>query len=923
MSSIEDIVDDETISESEPLPYEVDDFNDPTPVNADSFSEWFVEIAPYSVDDEYPAPSLGQLTHALREKRLLLISGEISDKRSLARRTAWEFAQTLIDLENTSVVAVEARYSTPANYLLQALDNNTQPTVFVFSDTEPYEFGGNLQRVFRATRQKHYVILTTERPRDAWLLHDETTPCWIEQDRSKLYRPGQLDRYLTLLIKTQLDGIAQKIVDEKGDELVTRDLAVLLESPESIDMFIQQYKRWIELEVSKRPDIALLINEAKTPPVVLDNWFNHQLNDREQSVAIAMALVAGLDEEAAFEIIEHLMERVWQRRDASFAFIDYGDLINLRRHILFQNDTTGTARILLKGADSRYHILKAAWPTRRRQILAAVGALVSFARESLVSSNDNFSFSQRSRVRSEFTKLTAEALGDTARLSLDAVEPLLLTLVSDDRIETFEMMADALGQMRDSAQSERVYKLLRVWRGHGELHRYLARLLDKKDSENIDQTIGSAVAVAVGKLALYDKPNQMNEEVVQLLKSYCKSERLRVIKTISKHALPQLIPVHWLQMKELVSDLLNRVGNDMQLAQPLVEGIGRGLGNAMLVQRLELVSLVKGWIKGGLLSPQHKLDVKRIDIREKQLGAALYALSYARSISVNLENSTSARAGVYELEIPRIDDESHFSDTQLSPGEAAEMVARVLESEKHPFVRKAALEAIQRLLAYEFKAILVPFEKLLAKLDPGERKSIIDFLVVHHRCQRSQLKGGDSIIKVGKVRIPVWFDKEPPDTEILEQVFTWAADAPEQRLAAFAGEVVYSIRGDLERTEEQELKRLREQRKQALADSAKREEESVTVTIGHQLTVSFLQKFLVIPLATLGKPQLKEPVTGQLVVAAHRSEAEQQELIERFRVANKDDLASGLSRALWINNLRYPIAVIIIIALLLLLIQFL
>lgn len=886
----------EDVKESTPLPDDFEDFVDQglAGESTDTVIQDCIEISsPASASDpHYPIPNLSELTQVLLDQRLMVLSGELSDKRSVARRVAWEFAQARKDLSADNVIAAEFRHTTDSRSLLQLLDATTVPTVFVFPDSEPHQFGGNLQRLYRNTRQLHWVILTTERPRSSWMLQEEVETCWTEPQRSSLYSPGALERYLVSRFKRISGNDEPSLKWKDGVSVELRDLATRLETPESIQGFVVEYTRLNELQLEVPPVIERLIENSKSPPEIVHSWFTNQLNDREKTVAIAMALLYGLDETVAFDVIEHLMEGVWRRRDTSFRFIDYGDLLNLGAHIEFQKDAQGVARIMLKGADTRFYILQAAWPTHRRQIIAALSSLSILARDSIKGSASSISSFRHRQVRDQFRRTTGESLGDAARMSLESIEPLLLILVSDGRLASHMILADALGQLRSANESHNIFKMLSSWRGQGEIHRYLASTRTHNDSVKIDGVIGAAIAIAIGRLALYDRPNAINKDIVDLLKAYCKSERPQVISALSHHAIRHLIPVHWIQMKTMLPDLFDRVGTKSDLAEYLTIGSGIGLGYGLLGGRSELIDLARKWINEGIENIPTTFDETEVNDREKKLASAVYAVSLSRN-TIHKHQDTFDRTH---------DSLFGVQSSTISPKEAGDILLSVLSVEPHPFVRQAAVTAMEYMLENEFESVLPSFEKALVKLDPIERRSIIRAIVRFHREQRSKLEGGDSIVKVGSYDFPIWFDKDAPNTKIQSQIFDWAAHAREERLSAFAGDIVMTIRREVERTEELELKTIREKREADQLATEKRKDDNLDQQFGHTLKLSFIQRSILVPLATGASSELKVPVAGQLAIAIPLDEDEQQELIERYSSAGEHALAKGLRKALWLNK---------------------
>lgn len=187
----ENVMDDEVHA----LPEDIDGFllepsDDPTDVFSDEESFEITDPAEY-IDENFPILALGALIDQLSEQRLIVIAGEITDKRSVARGVAWEFAQARRDIDGDKLEAREYKQST-ARGLLQKMDATPVPTVFVLTDAEPHQFGGTLNRLHQSTRRQHWLVLTTERPQDAWLLNERSELSWFEPDRNEDRYRGQI-----------------------------------------------------------------------------------------------------------------------------------------------------------------------------------------------------------------------------------------------------------------------------------------------------------------------------------------------------------------------------------------------------------------------------------------------------------------------------------------------------------------------------------------------------------------------------------------------------------------------------------------------------------------------------------------------------------------------------------------------------------
>lgn len=841
----------------------------------------------YEDDGVHPIPNLAPLLTVLQRERVLIIAGGLRDKRGIARRCGWEFAELCSDKapQGPAVKALELMAASCSNEdFFSRFADKKEPTVFVLTTVEPALINSNIAALRSAVVGRHWVVIATVRTKHAWQLDPSLEKSWVEPVDSELYNPGDLEKYLeTRLGEAGLHRLTTN--STIADPL--REYSVTLGSPEAIEAFAHEM-----LRCDGQESIALdqLIAVACSRQQTVDTWFHHRLSAREKVIAIALALFDGVEERIAFSAIEELMASVWRKRDKALQFIDYGDLANIREYFEFETDGSGFGRLKALGDDTRSVLLRAAWRTHRRQIIASLSRLIEFILASVSTALFEYETLVSDRQINIFRDAVAETLGEIALLSVKDVEPHLLRLIASDSIEAHYVVAAALRRFRRGGGRDELFEMLQNWRSKRRSTSFVNAHSVQETRFQASQLIGSAMVTIVGELALEDPMDQFSPEIERLIKAYASSNDLLIVTRMSQTAIPALCRTHTMQMINLLPDLLQRIGNNWILAEWFTFGAGYGFGLALRLMRQGLAQVLIAWIDEGMTSGKGGYDAQQISLREMKLAVAAVAMGFARSIS-----SESLPSG---------------NDNAVSPKRAIELLQRILHEEKHQFVRSIAMGAVNILLKDEFNEVSGALIGLVETLTQKERDHFIGWMVDLHCYQRSQQKGGDLLISVGKYECPIWYDKQPDNTSVLKTIIAWIDEAISSAASSFASDVILGIRRVIERSQEAKQKEMIETREKEEArkrEIASREAPELT---RHKVQLSFLQRHLAVRCATLGNSAVRPAVQGLLASLLPLSKEERKELLNRYRAEGGEELrkkVDAADRALFFS--RYMLAI--------------
>lgn len=835
--------------------------------------------------DARPIPNLGPLLDRLGEQRLLLIAGKAEDKRELARRCGWEFTQLLRD-ENPDASPPEAQEKRPtlkAEDILLHLDELEKPTVFVLPHMDPAEINRNLAALRKAAGERHWIIIATDRPRASWYLSEETEASWIEPEEEALYSKADLRLYLaSLLGEDEIEALTKAAGGAaKLDVLVKR-----LGLPRAVEAFA---RLWPQSEDSP----AVVADSARAVSASVRTWFHTQLSAREQMVALSLAVFDGLEEDLAFAAIESLMEGAWRKRDSAFAFVDYGDLASLSQYFTFSRDGANVGRLRAIGDGTRSDVIAAAWRDHRRLMIAALPELTRLVQGAGHSSSLSAATADLDRQLGWLRESVAGALGEVCRLSMRTAEPHLLNLVASGAPHAHQVVAAALRRVVATGGREDVFELLERWRSSRAPQRYVQTQAQVHRFSDATSLIGSAMAVIVGQLSLEDEPDQLGTENRRMLLAYAASGDERIIARLASDALPAIVPNHPEQSTTLADELLERVGSDWVNANRLCAGLGQGFAIAGRTHGALTSEAVSRWLDEGLSGDATAVDRERIALREKRLALVAYALGGARS------------AGKAGDSLPRA---------------ALTDLHRLLKAEPHPFVRAAAMEGLDALMAYEFEPIKDGIEDLVEQFTPAERQAFVRRMVALHCLQRSRQEGGDAKVFLNRYLCPIWYDRAPDNTRVQQVVFQWSETARSAAVAEFAADVVTHIRRVIERDQEERREQLLKHREAEEERRRKLSEEPQPELQRHTVKLTFLQRKVAVGLATLGRAALRHTVGGLLASILRLPDTEAEDVLKRYEAEGRNDLAARARRARWISKnmllvLGAPAALILLLVL--------
>ena len=599
--------------------------------------------------------------------------------------------------------------------------------------------------------------------------------------------------------------------------------------------------------------------------IAISDWFHRRLDARDQLVAIALALFDGVEEDLAFDGVDALMRGPWRERESARGLVDLGDLGALRSHLAFLPGRT-ERRIQIRGDDGRFQLLQVAWPTHRRQILAALPLLIEQVRTALAAEGPG------SRAGERILITVGRALSDLGRLSVRAVSSSLLALVAEDHEAAHALVASIVVRWRWFGLDEALFELLQSWRTDPSVHAFVHRANARAPSTAI---IGRAMAAVVVHAALVDPPNDLHPKLVDLLLAYARSRDHTIVERLLRsEAFGLLFVVHLRQMRELVPELVERLGVEYALHHHLARGVGRGLALAHGYAPQQVKALVEQWLDESANVRPSQVRVGVVPRREAFIGMAVRSLGFIRG----------------------------FGAPGLTLEAAMHQCGAVLHREAHPFCRQSALVAVGGMARRNLAATGRFLTSVVGNLGADERDTLIELMVYLHCLERSQQPDGDSwvTVHVGSYvfQCPIWYDRAPNETEVSRVVMAFK-EMGDQEMASFAFDATREIRRLVEHDEERAQGEEEQRRTEAEAQAALDARTPVPTPVHHRRRLGW-DAWLAVELTAWGAQ--RSAVRG-IVAGMLAAEGDPADVLVRWEREGRSRVARAARRAAWL--LRY------------------
>ncbi|MEM1204812.1 MAG: hypothetical protein AAGN66_16405 [Acidobacteriota bacterium] len=750
-------------------------------------------------------PVVGELVNQLRANHILVLGGHgLSEKVAFARHLAWFLG------EEMGLEVLQWHPSTNAQRLEDTFERQRgDRVVYVFPDLRPHHFDFDLHRLQAVVqRSGHFAIVATDSLRNDWAW-GEGFPCWRDLDDGAVFP----EEYLVSSLRHRLglsaaegylpegflpdgaDGWSEVVAGGPSLRIVARRLGTPIRIQSFLTAVTADGARgevpWLEEQ------LAQLAGDNRA----IRKWY-FGLSKRQQVLALGLAMFDGLFEDQVFAALEILVGSEWRGRDPVLAQFDYHELVPLTAYFQGVEGRVGTVgRVGVRVAATRLTLLEAAWGLHRRLVLQTLPFLARLVRESAgvspwmgagsapspepgegggdsapepedPESARTSRWGPRGRWselfgsphrRNRLRQTISELLSLLGRLSMDVAEHTLLELAQSSDREVQAVAASTMARWRDGDDGgprleATLYRKLSEWLDEAAFQEFAQRRYDPQHPNPDHAHMRATVALTVSYAGLLDPPGGLNPQLKDLLDKLVDDDNAVVRTRFESHTLPRLVAHH---AGELETWLEGRV-----LVLPaLVRSLGVGLGSAVDARPGSATELLERWFRRSTDAPADgSLRDHEVTVRETRFGAVLRAYSW---IDLPGDDPASRSAG---------EGAATLTETGL-----LRRIGNVLEVERHPFVRSAAVDAllgrVHRLAQDDATATLgSDLRSAVDGIALDERRKLVDGFVRAYLEQRRRQPGGIDRLVIEGVSYPTWLAEERPRTDVETLVFDWLED---------------------------------------------------------------------------------------------------------------------------------------------------
>lgn len=771
--------------------------NDFLEVNLEHYKPW-----------RFPTPTTIQtLVAALKRNRLLVLSGEAEVNRShLARHIAWYLQDTKgAELSDTpgSLIVKEWRRNSDPQKLLVEIQKTKQSTIFLLTEVLPRDISVDFHELQDAASTRNYIIVSSSLSWNEWKLPATVeTTFWHNLPTVGLFSTESLaEAFISRLLEVR-EWLPTGLNIEGPDialcgSITPSNIAGQLKSLHRIQEFVSAF-RSKEGEVTEEWIIETLTPIATKRSITIeeffDQWYQAYLEPRSRLLALNLSFFDGAYEDQFFGALETLLSKVWRDREPLLKAYDYDDMVPLELFFDLIPTRSEDRVVQMRLPDQRYLLLRRAWFSHRRQIIAALPILVEMVRQSVRPRPlDRELYGSRNR-RERLREAISLTLSDIGRIENTVVQPILLQLAADAYVGSQMVAAEAMARWRYYGQDQKLFDTLWEWQHNTRILDIVRFLLEEQPSpenERAETHIRATIALTIARAARYDPPNQLNETIVKIFMNLATDSNRVVRSRLRNHTLPSIIRHHHLQLREQLRELAQ---------QPdLIRAIGGSLALAYETNPKETLQTLQMWhdeasnITPQLISQGRK--VGNLQVREGLL--AVIARTYG------------------EIEYPIEPEEIKAAKRKglLTADKAFDYLKQLLQREKHPIVRTEIVIGLVNQAKRDIMRVDELLQKCMEAVIEEERDAIVSEFTELYMKQRAEVTGGKAYIAVQNYSYPIWDSSaERPTTAIEMTLQRWLKDSEYVAAQQIAARAFIAFASRLDRQLAEETQRLEAER---------------------------------------------------------------------------------------------------------------
>lgn len=375
--------------------------------------------------------------------------------------------------------------------------------------------------------------------------------------------------------------------EEDGYSL--RSISVELKTPVNINGFLSGLKKKNNLN-----DIRSIIESFQDRDVeeAISTWYRN-LNPYDQLLALGATFFDGLGEDQMFEVVQQLMRSIW-KEDNGPAILDRIDFLKLMEFFEIVPAGSEGDQFSSKFNQQRMFLLRSAYKLHPHRIRKALRWMYELVQKSKEKKQRPEIFNEDKEWR-RLESAIAVTLSDIALLDLNAVEPMMRAIASQDDEKMHLFVAKILARWHSLGETSKLLGLLNRW---VNLRIGWVRVdtisqngsKDESSSENLTSTLVLISTYA----AQFDPPGNIAPEVIESLinlAQFCNYRRVQAY--FKRYTIPKLVPLHTYQIEPVLTGLL-------RCSSSLTNSICKALVSTYEKYPNEVNLLLDEWNKKGI-----------------------------------------------------------------------------------------------------------------------------------------------------------------------------------------------------------------------------------------------------------------------------------------------------------------------------------
>lgn len=737
-----------------------------------------------------------QLITKAKTDGLVIVGGNYEfDKHTFIKYLAYKIQK----LCKKDIVVKKWTNRTSKNIFL-ALEEAKDAQVIILNQIVPQDIRFDILRLEEWTRQhKKVILISTDSPVSHWKLPpDIYNQHWFDIPH-EVYDISTLVNYIIREFEQH-----KKVYPFKN-RLKNLDASTVLFGHCTIQTIAEKFNTISRIRilfrkfqnVKKIRDEELLSEilekTAKQQTHLIAQWFN-TLSSKQKEVALMLALFEGVYEDQFFNVVEELVQDVWEAKGKSSELlqIDYADVEELNWFYHFEASRNGQEIIKGKSANQRIDLLKTIWKSNRQKLKSTLPFLeqLIYRTEDKNCSNDEL-FNTKSK-KQKIQNAISQSFSAISVLHLSSIEHILLRLASNKNPKIQEITAKALAKwLYYSAGEELLFNLLSKWQNDNFFQKIINKnqlssdINDSEMEEIAPSTfIDATIALTLAHAADHYEPNHLSEDFVQIFDEFTNTIDPFVRKRLKKYTIPKCTKNHLTQLEQSLLKMLKY--------PDLIYPIADGMAKAYKEVPDEVDVAISFWLKK-VASPEMQ-QKRNNDFRNNILICIIRTLSNIKYTDI------------------------------LRLHNAYDIIKKLQEEEYSSSILPSYLNFIEKQIQIHGATISEHISTIISNLPLRLRPNVIHILKKLYKKEKEKLVKGKRTIEIGGVKILLSSNPSNFTTNIEKIAYNWF-DYGNKICREIGMEISYYITDTIELPAQQVI----EERKEAIKAQTIWEENQIIV----------------------------------------------------------------------------------------------